>query len=63
MLFLTHESVIRPVTVLVLTGSLLLGWLVTMRHYKLYGDVNEREKEPKKRLFSLFGTQKDGEES
>lgn len=60
-LFLAHESVIRPVTVLVLIGCLLLGWFLTMRHYKMYGDVNEREKAQKKQPFTLFKTQKDGE--
>ena len=60
-LFLAHESVIRPVTVLVLIGSLLFGWLFTVRHYKMYGDVNEREKAEKKQSFTLFKTQKDGE--
>lgn len=62
-LFLAHESVIRPVTVLVLIGCLLLGWFLTMRHYKMYGDVNEREKAQKKQPFTLFKTQKDGEAS
>ena len=60
-LFLAHESVIRPVTVLVLIGCLLLGWFLTMRHYKMYGDVNELEKAQKKQPFTLFKTQKDGE--
>lgn len=62
-MFLSHESFIRPVTVLVLTGCLLLGWFLTMRHYKMYGDVNKHEKEPKKRQFTLMKRQKDGETS
>ena len=49
--FLSHENVIIPLTVIVLIAAPLLGWYITVRHYRMYGDVKE-DTQSKKR-FSL----------
>ena len=49
--FISHENVIIPLTVIVLIAAPLLGWYITVRHYRMYGDVKE-DTQSKKR-FSL----------
>ena len=58
--FISHESILIPLSLIGIAGGLVLGWYFMLRHYRTHGDVNEKAE--KGILFSLR-KQKGGETS
>ena len=58
--FISHESILIPLSLIGIAGGLVLGWYFMLRHYRTHGDVNEKAENGI--LFSLR-RQKGGETS
>ena len=40
--FISHESILIPLSLIGIAGGLVLGWYFMLRHYRTHGDVNEK---------------------
>ena len=60
--FISHESIIIPASLILLTGCLLAGWYMTVRNYRMFGDAAEQNGAEKAARFTLK-RKKEGEPS
>lgn len=58
--FISHESILIPLSLIGITGGLVLGWYFMLRHYRTHGDVNEKAE---KGILFFQRKQKGGETS
>lgn len=60
--FVSHEPIIIPASLILLAGSLLTGWYMTVRNYRMFGDATEQNAAEKTPRFTLK-RRKEGEPS
>ena len=58
--FISHESILIPLSLIGIAGGLVLGWYFMLRHYRTHGDVNEKAE---KGILFFQRKQKGGETS
>ena len=61
--FITHENFIIPLTVILLIVLPVIGWLVSVRNYRQFGDAKKETEPEKGGLFSFKNKKKEGEDA